>query len=170
MKIPSRLALLSVLLFTSLLFAEPQTPWEQDELTGFPAPDLALPDMKGKMISLSDFKGKVVLLNFWTTWCPPCREEIPFLNTLSEKYKGKDFVLIGISTDISDKMLEDFLKKNPVRFLVLHDAESKIARKYKAYSLPTSYLIDRNGKIIERFLGSYDWSEKGLMEKINRLL
>ncbi|MGE5893593.1 MAG: TlpA family protein disulfide reductase [bacterium] len=152
------------------VYGEHTSPWKLDDLTGFPAPDFNLATLDGKSYTLADFRGRVIFLNFWTTWCPPCREEIPDLNELSKKYNKKDFVIVAISTDISPRTLTDFLKKYPVEYLVLHDPESKAARNYKAYSLPASFLIDRNGKIVERFLGSEKWMGRDFLKKIDSLL
>ena len=84
MKISIVFILFSLLLSAPVLSAQPEEPWEANDLTDFRAPDFSLPDMEGKKVSLSEFRGKVILLNFWTTWCPPCREEIPSLESLSE--------------------------------------------------------------------------------------
>lgn len=143
---------------------------ESGDLTGFSAPSFSLPDMDGKVVSLQAFRGKVILLNFWTTWCPPCRQEIPDLNDLQDRLRSRGFVIVAVSTDISGKTLQDFLRKHRVSYIVLHDQESKVARQYKAYSLPASFLIDRDGRIVERFTGSEDWTGQEFLRKVERLL
>jgi peroxiredoxin len=152
------------------VLAVPPAPWEIDEIIGQEAPAFTLNDLEGKPISIKDYKGKVVFINFWATWCPPCKEEIPSLNKLHKKYSGKDFAVIGISTDDSKKAIVKFLKKHKVDFVIPHDKDGKIMREYKVFSLPTSFLIDKQGKIIEKFLGPHDWIEKDFLKKIENLM
>ncbi|UCG79166.1 MAG: TlpA family protein disulfide reductase [Nitrospirota bacterium] len=150
--------------------AAPPAPWEVEGLIGGKAPDFNLPDMEGNMVSISDFKQKVIFINFWATWCPPCKTEMPDLNELYKIYKDKDFVLIGISTDNSKKDIEKFLKDQNIDFILLHDKDGKIMKAYKVFSLPMSFLIDRDKKIVEKFLGPRDWTDEEFTKKIDALL
>ena len=154
----------------SFIYAIPPAPWEIDEIIGQEAPAFTLEDLDGNSVSLQDYKGKVLLINFWATWCPPCKDEIPSLNQLHKKYSGKDFAVIGISTDDKKKAIVKFIKKHKVDFIIPHDKDGKIMREYKVFSLPTSFLIDKQGNIVEKFLGPHDWVEKDFLKKIDNLM
>ena len=115
--------------------------------------DFSLPDIRGKNYSLSQFKGKVVLLNFWATWCPPCRLEIPILNKIYKEYKKSEFEIIAVSLDTDVERLKNFLKENPVNFLVLLDKSGVIGFKYKVEAIPTSFLIDKAQILRQIYIG-----------------
>ena len=163
-------AFLALLLFLLVLYLgvqkrEAEVRELKGILTGQPAPDFTLKTIDGKTISLKDFKGKVVLINFWATWCPPCREELPLFEEIYEKYKDKGFVILAINTDPEN--LQDFLKDFGVEltFPILIGDE-KILDLYPVRGLPTSFLIDREGKIVKVRLGIY----RELEEDIKKLL
>ncbi len=159
-----------IIVLTHSILAVPVAPWEVEDLMGNKAPDFTLKDLNDKDVSLGDFEGKVILINFWATWCPPCKEEIPSLNQLYEKYKDKEFVLVSISTDDSKKSIVKFARKYNIKFMVLHDKDSKVMRKYKGFSLPMSFLIDKKGKIVEKYLGAHEWAEDDFIRKIEGLM
>lgn len=148
----------------------PISPLDSDTLINSRAPDFTLKDMAGKNVSLSAFKGKVVLLNFWATWCPPCRAEMPAFNKLYNEQKSRGFEVIAISTDRSVSSVKDFLEKHKVSFPVLFDGDRTAAKLYRVFSMPTTFLIDRNGTIVEKFYGEYNWSEPETKGKIEKLL
>ncbi len=152
------------------LFAIPPSPWEIDELIGRRAPDFILKSVNGKDVSINSFRKKVVLLNFWATWCPPCKAEMPSMNKLYNFYKDKGFTVVAVSGDNSMKKVVKFLNKKPVDFVVLIDPEKKISRKYKVFSLPTSFLIDKDGKIVNKYLGEQNWMNDDIKKTINDLL
>ncbi|GBE37062.1 thiol-disulfide oxidoreductase ResA [bacterium BMS3Bbin07] len=145
-------------------------PWAIDEMIGREASPFSLKDLKGQEVSLMDFRGKVILLNFWATWCPPCISEIPKLNNLRKAYADKNFEIIAVSTDRSLSTIKKFIRKHPVSFVVLHDSSIKVSRKYNVFSIPTTFLIDKKGKIVEKFLGEYDWNSPEIRKKIDELL
>lgn len=148
----------------------PVSPIDSDNLLNTRAPDFTLKDMTGKPMSLSSFKGKVVLLNFWATWCPPCRAEMPALNRLYQEKKNRGLEVIAVSTDRSLGSVKDFLEKNRVTFPVLFDGDRAAAKLFRVFSMPTTFLIDRNGTIVEKFYGEYDWTEPETKGKIEKLL
>ncbi|MCW3116451.1 MAG: resA 7 [Chitinophagaceae bacterium] len=120
---------------------------------GNPAPDFTQADLKGNIISLSDFKGKYVLLEFWASWCIPCRQQNPFLKKLYDQYKDRNFIILGISKDNKDQKQAwiDAIKKDGITWPQLSDPEgneSIIARKYNVQPIPANFLIDPAGKII----------------------
>jgi peroxiredoxin len=115
--------------------------------TGGPAPDFRLADLTGKQVALSDYKGKVVVLDFWASWCGPCREELPVLERLNKSYAGQGLVVLGVNIDNQASAAKDFLKKLPVTFPVVHDAEKQVAKQFAPPTMPSSYIIDRSGKL-----------------------
>lgn len=122
------------------------------------ARDFYLKDMQGKRVRLGDFQGKVVLLNFWATWCSSCRKEMPSMEQLYQAYNAKDFVIVGVSVDQgAPGEVQAFAEQMQVTFPILHDRDSLVSRLYDNPGVPSSYLIDRQGRIAYRVLGEYDW-------------
>jgi peroxiredoxin len=159
----SRLLLLTLGLF---LFAACSK--EDSAPAGQPlAADFTLRDLDGKLHKLSDYRGKVVFLNFWATWCPPCREEIPSMERLNEVLGSKDFVMLAINTDENIKDLESFVKEHPHNFTVLSDADGKIQQLYKVIKFPETFVIDRQGRIVEHIVGARDWSSTSALKFFN---
>ena len=115
--------------------------------------DFSLKDLKGKNYKLSDFKGKVILLNFWATWCPPCRYEMPLLDKLYKEYKKMGFEVVAVSLDSNPNNVTEYLKNNSVSFTILSDKEGKVGYTYQIVAIPTSFLIDRNFVIRKIYLG-----------------
>ena len=135
-----------------------------------PAPDFTLPDSAGKSVSLKDFRGKVVFLAFWATWCEFCREEIPAVQNLYRDFKGKGLEIVAVN--IKDKR-EDalaFIKKNKLTYPVLMDPEGEIGQLYGAFATPTVYLIDRNGAVLARQWGPAGWNSPGARKLVASLL
>ncbi len=165
-----RTAAMVVLFLLTLSGKGFSNPWAIEEMVEKEAPLFTLKDLSGRRVSLVDFRGKVVLLNFWATWCPPCISEIPKLNELREAYAGRDFEIIAVSTDRSLSAVKRFIKKRPVSFVVLHDEGIKVSRKYNVFSIPTTFLLDKKGRIVEKFLGEYDWTSPEIRKKIDELL
>lgn len=162
--------ILIILTFILLAAQKPISPWEIEGLTGKKAPEFTLKDVNGRNVSIASLRGKVVLINFWATWCPPCRAEMPSMNRLYREYKGKGLEVLAISTDNSASKVKDYISKNSLSFQVLMDDNIKVARQYKVFSLPTTFLIDRNGIIVDRFLGEQDWISPELKKRIEELL
>lgn len=139
-----------------------------DEKT--PAPDFTLKDINGKDISLSSFKGKVVLINFWGTFCIPCRKEMPSIETLYNTYKDKGFLVIAVSEDKDLKDVKDFVTKYGLTFTIVMDQDKKVAKQYKIFAMPTSFLIDKRGMISKKFFGDKDWADKESKKMVEKLL
>lgn len=122
------------------------------------AADFILKDLSGKSVRFSDFGGKVVLLNFWATWCLPCRVEMPAMERLYQAYRNDGFVVVAVSVDRSPPVeVEAFVKELGLSFPVLHDRDERVSRLYSVPGVPASYLIDARGRILYRALGEYDW-------------
>lgn len=114
---------------------------------GQAAPEIALKDLGGKPVKLSALKGKVVLVDFWASWCGPCRESLPVLEKLSKQYKDKGFVVLGVNIDNDVAAAQKFLKDVPVSFPVVSDTGKLVAKSYAPPTMPSSYLVDKNGKV-----------------------
>ena len=161
---------LCALLFASFAFADPPSPFAGENLLNQPAPEFKLKDVNGSEVSLASYKGNVVLLNFWATWCPTCTEEMPSLNKLSRQLKNRKFSVIAVSTDRSVTDVKDFVKTHPLDFTVLVDRGLSVSRSlYKVFVLPTSFLIDKKGVIVERYYGEEDWVGTEMVRKIESL-
>jgi cytochrome c biogenesis protein CcmG/thiol:disulfide interchange protein DsbE len=134
------------------------------------APDFTVQTLDGQSVSLSDFKGKVVLVNFWATWCPPCVRETPRLVRVAETYKDQGLVVLGVNTTYQDdpEKVRQFARDQGISYPVLLDAEGVATEKYQSRLMPTTYLIDRNGKIVHTKVGEVD--EATLMEQVQVML
>jgi len=134
-------------------------------------PDFKLEDLQGREVSLKSYRGKVVLLNFWATWCPPCRKEIPSMVKLYESYKNKGLEIIGINLDKLDKSgIEKFSLEYNINFPILLDPTGKTAALYGITALPATFILDRNGKIQEKVAGGKDWSSEENLKIFETLL
>lgn len=110
-----------------------------------PAPDFVLDSNTGKPIKLSGYKGKVVMINFWATWCGPCRQEWPLLESIYKQYKNQDFMLLGVNVEPDTKPAGEWLKQKPVSFPVLYDVKSEVSAAYKVVGMPTTVWVDKKG-------------------------
>lgn len=137
---------------------------------GKEAQDFTLSDLEGKSVTLSSLKGKVVFLNFWATWCPPCRAEMPSMQKLHDKMQGKDFVIVAVDVGERQAGVKAFIDKNKYTFMVLLDSEHKVSTDYKISGIPTTLILDKQGKIVLRETGSSDWSSADIITKIEDLL
>jgi len=127
-----------------------------------------LPDLEGAMHALP--KGEVVLLNFWATWCPPCRREIPSMATLYSQYESKGLKIIAVSVDQRRNDLLRFMREYPMPFQVLHDADGTVSHSYGVYRYPESFLVDRNGIVQLHLVGAKDWMSAPILQTIDRML
>ncbi len=135
------------------------------------APVFDLKDINGKKVSLSEFKGKVVLLNFWATTCGPCKTEMPSMNNIYKALKDRDFVVLAVSSDTSESAVISFVSEKGISFPVLLDKDKEVYfDDYAIIGLPTSFLIDRSGVVAEKFIGERDWDSPEMKNKIASLL
>ena len=132
--------------------------------------DFSLQDLEGKTISLSDYKGKVVFIDFWATWCPPCRLSIPYVEKLYEQYKdNEDFVVLGINLQESKEDITKFMKKQKMNYPILL-SDNKVISNYKIASIPRFFIIDRNGEIYNKYVGFAPGVEELWQKDIEKLL
>jgi cytochrome c biogenesis protein CcmG/thiol:disulfide interchange protein DsbE len=126
---------------------------------GFPAPNFTFPDLNGLQVSLSDHRGKVVLVNIWATWCPPCKEEMPSMQKLYEKFKGENFEILAVSIDSTGRdAVAPFMRTMNLTFPALLDPKGDIGSLYGATGVPESFVIDKDGIVVKKIIGPIDWA------------
>jgi len=122
------------------------------------APDFTCSDQVGRQQRLSDLRGKVVLVNFWATWCSPCREELPSLQALQKKFAPNDFVTLALSVDDSWEPINTFMKQHQFTIPVYADFDKKISSRYGTFMYPETFLVDKQGKVAYKVVGAIDWT------------
>ena len=135
-----------------------------------PTPEIALGTLEGKKISLKDFRGKVILLNFWASWCEPCREEMPAMEKLYQEYKEKNFVILAIAVKDSKQDTLNFVKELKLTYPIALDPDAKVGQEYGAWGLPVTYLIGPKGEALARGWGPADWYGSAARKLIKDLL
>jgi len=138
---------------------------------GQPAPDFTLQTVDGRSITLSSLRGKVVLVNFWATWCPPCREEMPSMEEMYRNYAPGGLELLAINIEENGpQVLPGFLNDHPHTFPVLMDTEARVQNSYGVFQFPETYIVDRNGIIVDKVIGAIDWTAPPVLVELNRQL
>ena len=150
--------------------AVPAAAKEPDPWTGGPAPALVLEDMRGRRVRLEDFKGKVVLVNFWATWCEPCRDEMPSIQRLRQKLAGKRFEVVAVNVAEPRSRVEAFLERMQLDLPVLLDHSGDTTRSWRARILPATFIIGPDGGIRYSYTGELDWSEPRIVDLITALM
>ena len=121
-------------------------------------------------LDLSQYKGKVVYLDFWASWCKPCRQSFPWMNAMQAKYAGDGLVVVSVNLDEEHADADKFLKQVPADFTIVYDPEGKLAEQYKLIGMPTSFLIGRDGQVAKRHAGFFDSSPAEYEAEIRALL
>jgi peroxiredoxin len=137
---------------------------------GDTAPNFSIRTDNGKTVTARDFGGKLLILNFWATWCPPCVQEVPSLDQLERQLGPKGLVVLGVSVDKDQKAYEEFLGKYRVSYLTARDPAQTINTKYGTVQYPESYLIDPKGKVVEKVVGEANWSSDQMVQHIQETL
>lgn len=137
-------------------------------MIGKPAPQFTVQDSDRK-IALNDFKGKIVVLNFWATWCPPCVEELPSLIQMQQQMKDKEIVVLAISVDADKSAYDRFLKEHNVNLLTVRDSDQKSNDLYGTSKFPETYIIDRSGVVRRKFIGPVDWNQPDILDYLTKL-
>lgn len=128
-------------------------------VVGNPAPDFQLEDTEGNQVSLADLRGKVVMVNFWATWCPPCKEEMPSMEKLHEAMAGDDFVMLAVNAEENGRtVVPAFLEKTPYNFPILYDDKGVVQKLYGVYKFPETFVIGKDGVVVEKVVGPLDWA------------
>jgi peroxiredoxin len=138
---------------------------------GYLAPGFSLENLRGESVGLADFRGKVVLLNFWATWCPPCRREIPSLERLYQLRKDTGFEIVAVSVDrTSLSKVSSFVADQRMSFPVLVNPSGDVGQRYWMRSVPSSFLLDKKGIIKWKVIGAREWDDAQTLAKIDQLL
>ena len=158
------------LLVLLLAVALPATAQELKPSPATRAPALELSDLQGKPHKLADYRGKVVLVNFWATWCEPCREEMPSIERLRASLEGRPFAVLAVNLAEPESRIQKFLDKMPLRFAILLDRDAKVARAWQARMLPATYIVGPDGVIRFQHRGELDWSKPEVRRQIAGLM
>ena len=137
---------------------------------GDKAPDFSITADNGRTVTARQFGGKLLILNFWATWCPPCVQEVPSLDLLQRALGPKGLVVLGVSEDKDPKAYQDFLARFHVSYMTARDPAVEIKPRYGTVQIPESYLIDTNGKVVEKIVGEANWSSEQMVEHVQSLL
>jgi cytochrome c biogenesis protein CcmG, thiol:disulfide interchange protein DsbE len=135
---------------------------------GQPAADFTVQD-SDRTVGLNQFRGQVVVLNFWATWCPPCVEELPSLMNMQSRMKGSGVVVLAISVDVDGNAYHRFLKEHDVSLLTVRDPDEKVSRIYGTSGWPETFIIDRQGIVRRKFVGPVDWTSPEVMQFLSKL-
>jgi cytochrome c biogenesis protein CcmG, thiol:disulfide interchange protein DsbE len=135
---------------------------------GSNAPDFTVQDGKNK-VTLSQYRGQVVVLNFWATWCPPCVEEMPSLVEMQRRMKAKGVTVLAVSMDVDEGAYKQFVKDHNVNLLTVRDPDQKSNTLYGTFKFPETYIIDRNGVMQRKFIGAVDWTEPEITDFLGKL-
>lgn len=133
-------------------------------------PEMTLPDLDGESLALSDLRGRVVVLNFWATWCPPCVKEMPSLQKLHEALADKGLSVVAVSVDERYSDIERFVESFDLTFPILHDEGMKVSRLYQTFKFPETYIIGRDGRLRSKVVGERDWVEPSVIRDMVALL
>lgn len=137
---------------------------------GFQAPDFSVATLDGQNLSLSDYRGKVVMLNFWATWCIPCRTEMPSMERLYARYGGSSFEILAISGGEDESAVRPFVDDFKLNFPIALDSPMDIYNAYKVTAIPSTYLVNRDGVITHRFFGAVEWDEEEYRQLVAKLI
>ena len=168
-EIAAKIILLGFVALFVVFFSRPHGQNRAPKL-GELVPSFTLPKDDGKAVTLADFRGKILVLNFWATWCPPCIDEMPSLNRLTERYSGKGLEVVAVSVDEDPDAYRSFLAKNKIAFLTLRNPSRIVSELYGTYKLPESYIISRDGRLLQKIIGATDWTNKEMLSYVEGLL
>ena len=151
-------AILIVILGGAAYFALRQSP-ARTLAIGDAAPDFSVPALLSGSLDLKNYRGQVVVLNLWATWCPPCVEETPSLEQFAEKMRDRSVVVLGISVDEDQKTLQEFIQKNHISYPIGRDPDRSLSARYGTSQFPETYILDRRGLVAEKVVGAIDWDD-----------
>ncbi len=160
----------AALILVALCFIVADSLREKVVGVGDRAPSFSIVTDKGRLVSAEDFGGRVLVLNFWATWCPPCIEEIPSLDAMAKQLAPRGVVVLGVSVDRNAAAYERFLKQARVSFLTARDPEARISSSYGTFKYPETYVIDSRGRVRQKHIGPRNWMEPEILQSIEALL
>jgi len=158
------LVLLALLVAMSEPGRHTESPKPQEEVPNFSF------ELAGQPRRLSDFRGQVVVLNFWATWCPPCVAEMPSLERIHQRFSARGLVVLGVSVDADNAEYENFLRTYKITFPNYRDPSKGIATRYGTFMYPETYIIDRQGRLVRKVIGAYEWDSPDILDYFNRLV
>ncbi len=136
---------------------------------GQPAPDFTVPGFPGGEVSLGKLRGRVVLVNFWATWCPPCVEESPSLEKLAAQMRDQGVDVLGVSVDQDAAALQKFIDRFHLTFTIGRDPNQELAHRYGTFKYPETYIVDRDGRVAEKIIGGTDWQDPRMLAFVRSL-
>ena len=164
------LALLLVFVY-GFLTREPADSGDTAPRIGKPLADFTLPDMQGHAVQLAALRGKVVFVNVWATWCPPCIEEMPTIQQLYERLHGRGLEVLAVSLDaLGAQVVEPFMQSRRLSFPTLLDTKNFVQRLYRTTGVPESFIVDKRGILVDKVVGPRDWAHPQLLAQFERLL
>jgi cytochrome c biogenesis protein CcmG/thiol:disulfide interchange protein DsbE len=137
---------------------------------GDTGPDFSIVTEQGKTVTRSDFGGKVLILNFWASWCATCLDELPSMNQFAREYKNQGVVVLGISIDKNERLYRKFLTDMHVAYDTARDPEATISASYGTFLLPETYVMDRNGKVMEKADNAFNWMDPQFLQRVKGML
>jgi len=137
---------------------------------GDTAPEFSIAADDGRTVTRSGFGGKLLVVNFWATWCPPCVTEMPSLSQFQQNFAAQGVVVLGVSVDRNERAYRRLLAQKQVAFLTARDPEARISSRFGTFKYPESYLIDRNGRVVQKIIGPANWTDVGMVNQIKALL
>jgi cytochrome c biogenesis protein CcmG, thiol:disulfide interchange protein DsbE len=137
---------------------------------GDKAPDFTILTDRGHKITPSDFGGKLLVLNFWATWCAPCVTEVPSLNAFQREFGPQGVVVLGVSVDVNERQYKQFLQSFHITFDTWRDPDSEIASRYGTFEFPETYIIDSSGRVVEKIISNQDWTDPTFVAHIQKML
>jgi peroxiredoxin len=167
-ELAGKLILMGCVLFFVIFFSRPQGKFRAVGL-GEVVPNFTLAD-DGQKISINDYRGKIVVLNLWASWCVPCVEEMPSLQRFATRYQDKGVVVIGISRDEDPVAYKEFISKYQVNFLTLRNPSNTVGELYGTYQLPETYIISRDGHLVNKIIGATDWNGQQMTSYMDSLV
>lgn len=164
------LQILIVLCLLALVYGIHASFRETVVVAGDTAPGFTITADNGRTITRGEFGGKLLVLNFWATWCPPCIQEMPSLNEMQKALAPSGVVVLGVSVDQNQQSYRALLDRAKVSFLTARDPEAKISANYGTFKYPETYLINRDGKVVQKIIGPTNWTDPQMIEQIKTLL
>ncbi|MDX1980897.1 MAG: TlpA disulfide reductase family protein [Bryobacteraceae bacterium] len=161
---------LMALMVMALVFVVAEAMRERIVQAGDSAPNFRITADNGKVMTRSDFGGKLLVLNFWATWCPPCVQEMPSLDEMQQRFKDKGLVVLAVSVDRNEQSYKEFLRRLPVSFVTARDPEANISSEYGTYKYPETYIIDSKGKVVAKYINFQNWTSAEILQQLERLL
>ena len=135
---------------------------------GSPARDFSLRD-SDRSVALTEFRGQVLVLNFWATWCPPCEEELPSLMRMQDRLRARGVTVLGVSIDVDGDAYHRFLQQRGVNFMTIRDPDQKVPTLYGTTGWPETYIVDRQGVLRRKFVGAVDWTSPEVVDYLSKL-